>query len=123
MEYPFAKTRAGRCFSGACPLCCRGLCTVTRGGDLCHSKLALVARKMLAVDLEVANSAGWVKMKRFIVFSLALASLFSPSVFAHDTTSTTGHGQAAKAPPVEQPPSIVERKVLYWYDPMHPVYK
>lgn len=77
---------------------------------------------MLAVGIEVADSAGF-RMKRLIVFSLALASLFSPSAFAHDTRSITRHGQAAKAPPVKQPPSIVEREALYWYDPMHPAYK
>ncbi|MBZ5659602.1 MAG: 4Fe-4S binding protein [Acidobacteriia bacterium] len=62
-------------------------------------------------------------MNRLIVFALALVLLVLPSAFAHETATTTGHGQVAKASPIKEPPPLAEHQVLYWYDPMHPAYK
>jgi ferredoxin len=62
-------------------------------------------------------------MKISIFSSLALALLVVSSAFAHETTTTTGHVEVTKGAPVKESPSLGERNVLYWYDPMHPAYK
>jgi multidrug efflux pump subunit AcrA (membrane-fusion protein) len=67
------------------------------------------------VDRREARTMG--RKGALVVTAVAIA-LAVPSVLAQHV-----HGSAAAPSPAAAPPPSGERKILYWYDPMHPQYR